>query len=203
MLVPAMSLPEIRAEIEKDYPILFRKACYVCEKLAKEHKLRNDELLEQVFDYYSKYKNTWLYRINISKRTRNTRFLVYYYGKKGLNAIQPAFEASTRKSGAMIFFTAHFFNRYNERRSLQLIKPYDIMKKFILENGEFHFDRLETIRGGVSRTLCVMETGVAMGVYDEITKWIRLNTYVSNATLTGNQQERYDRMRAQFEEEDL
>jgi len=42
-----------------------------------------------------------------------------------------------------------------------------------------------------------------MGMCDEITKWVRLNTYVNNDMLTNNQQQRYDRMRAQFEEEDL
>jgi len=49
MLVPLMTIEEIRREINKDFPIVFRKMGYVAQKLKKK--------FVQFFDYYSKYKN--------------------------------------------------------------------------------------------------------------------------------------------------
>src|SRR5205814_4869891 len=117
MLVPAMSLQEIRAEFDKDFPIIFRKSSYVCEQVHKRYKPRIDEVVEHVYDYTSKYKNTWLYKVMVSKKKSESRYLLYFYGARGLVGIQPC---TIQNETVLIYLTAHFINRYNERLKLNL-----------------------------------------------------------------------------------
>jgi hypothetical protein len=59
MIIPTMTLEEIRKEISKDFPILDRKVNYVVHDLLK--KLSNYEKTKgyvQFFDYCSK----WIFR---------------------------------------------------------------------------------------------------------------------------------------------
>src|ERR1043165_7166493 len=122
MIVPAMSLQEVRKEIAKDFPILYRKAQYVFGKLEKQHRPLGNKFIEEVFDYYSKYKNHWLYKFSISKAESIVQFMVYFESKRGLSAVLMMHDSET-----LVYMTAHFFNRYNERLHLNLVKPYDIL----------------------------------------------------------------------------
>lgn len=184
MLVPAMTLTDIRKEIEKDFPILHRKSGYITQKLSR---LYSDSLREKkvtrFFDYQSKYKNKWIYKIELSKKKTNVTFLTYYYGKKGLTAIEPM------SGNTLLYFTAHFFNRYNERRKLNLTMPNDIMQAFLNDNMNFNFQRLEEFRPGVFKIFGVTQSGVVLGIYHVKLNFYKLNTFITSDMLKSGQTE--------------
>ena len=123
MIVPSMSFEEMRKEIEKDFEILYRKAKFVTRKVEHDNSPLSNKRIIKYFDYYSKYKNTWIYKVDISKKYNIVSFMVYFYGDKGLNA----FEKLTNGE-SICYFTAHFFRRFNERCKLNLTVPNDIIR---------------------------------------------------------------------------
>jgi len=79
MLVPAMTLKEVRREFEKDFEIIFRKATYVSHKLEKNlSKTMKEKGFVRFYDYFSKYKNKWIYRMHINKKQDIVSFMMFY-----------------------------------------------------------------------------------------------------------------------------
>jgi len=184
MLVPAMTLEEIRREVEKDYPIVHRKSSYVSRKL--QRLLRNairENTVVRFFDYYSKQKNNWIYKIELNKKLPQITFAVYYYGDKGLTVIEPI------ASNIMLYCTAHFFNRYNERRNLNLIMPNDIIRSFMNDNVQFTFKRLEEIYPGNYTVFGTTDSGITLGTFNASTNLYKLNTFITRDMLRGDQVE--------------
>ena len=126
MLVPSMTLGEIRKEMKKDFPILQRKSLYMIKDLSDERKKSKDKSFSGVYDYLSKYKNKWLYKIAFNAKVYHAAYLAYFYNDVGLVAIEPLPSANY-----LIFYTTHFFKRYNERLNLNIVKPYDILHHYV------------------------------------------------------------------------
>ena len=53
MLVPSMTDEEIRKEIEKDFPILYRKSLYVAAEIKKQNMPLQKKRIIKTFDYVS------------------------------------------------------------------------------------------------------------------------------------------------------
>ena len=126
MLVPSMSLEEIRREIHKDIIIVWRKVRYTVIDLKKANKPLGNRRIVKLLPYRSTQKNTWLIKIEIDKKGTLLSFLVYYYNNNGLAAIEVFFN-----SAMMMYFTTHFFKRYNERLNLNCKTPEELLHTFM------------------------------------------------------------------------
>jgi hypothetical protein len=182
MFVPSMTLEEIRKEIDKDFPIVYRKAQYVSEKLFRQIKPAKGKTYVKLYDYLSKHKNRWIYKIDISKHETFVHFMTYFYGKKGLVVF-----GLLSSEDSVNLFTSHFLNRYNERLNLNINKPEGIIHYFLTETPAYHLTYIETINDEFRKFFCVIPTGVILGIEDKKNKFRKMNTFLSNNMLKGNQ----------------
>lgn len=184
MIVPSMTLEEIKEEIRKDYPILKRKSEYVAKKMRRTLRPARRQEIIRLFDYTSKYKNTWIYLVNVSKKHYKMKYLVYYYGHRGLTALQLG------RGDQLMYCTAHFFQRYNERLQLNLTLPVDILHTFMEDGHLYQFEHLEEVEPGIFKTFGAARSGVVLGMYNEGLNLYKANTFLTNDMLRGDQVER-------------
>lgn len=184
MIIPSMSLEEICREIKKDAPILFRKMGYVTHDLQKKlskHEIKTGSV--KFFDYLSKYRNNWIYRISIdSKKTHNSAMLVYHNGR-GHAGIVATPELN------IIYHTGHFFNRFNERCRLGLTSFNDIVKKYMDQTFIIQFQELEEIKPGIFTIFSIISSGAVLGVYNKNLGFVKANTFLTNEMLFQNQKD--------------
>jgi len=194
MLVPSMSIDELRIEMGKDMLILMRKSDYVAHKLMRAHMPLKDKHIVRFYDYYSKYKNNWIYRIEMTKKITLFSYMAYFETPKGINAmymLQPQL--------ALCYFTSHVFNRYNERTKLNLVKPIEIMQSFMNNNGQMQAETLEETSAKIAKVFVVSDSGVLLGWYDGEKKFYKFNTFITHEMLKGDQLEREAELKLQLE----
>ena len=184
MIVPSMTLEEIRKEIEKDFPILQRKMGYVANDLGKKlSKVEKRQSNTYFYDYISKYKNYWIYRITANRIGPTYSAIMLYHNGRGHVGI-------TSTSDLYItYFTGHFFERYNERRKLGLKTIPDIARAFITEFDNFKFQEMEQIDEGIYKIFGTISSGIVLGMFNKPLMLVKANTFVANETLTKNQKE--------------
>ena len=89
----------------------------------------------------------------------------------------------------LIYHTGHFFERYNERRKLELKTLTEIIHTYLDDSGLHHFEKLEEIAPGIFTIFCISRSGVIMGTYNKELKLLKANTYLPNEMLSKNQSE--------------
>lgn len=182
MLVPSMTLEEICKEIDKDYPILFRKTSYVMHKLERAlSKSEKEKGFVHFYDYCSKYQNHWIYRVCITKKESLVSCLLLYHNGRGHIAIG----ATPDKN--IFYYTGHFFERYNERCKLGLKSLDDIYHAYLNAIYRFHFQDIEEVAPGIFKTFCVIESGIILGMHNRRLKLFKANTFISNNMLRKDQ----------------
>ena len=182
MLVPSMTLEEIRKEIDKDYPILFRKAGYVMHKLERVlSKPEKEQGFVHFYDYCSKYKNHWIYRIQITKKESSVSCLLLYHNDRGHVAI------GATPDRTIVYYTGHFFERFNQRCKLGLKSLDDIYHAYLNSICRFGFIDIEEIAPDVFKTFCVIESGIILGMHNRRLKLFKANTFISNDMLRNDQ----------------
>ncbi len=182
MLVPSMTLEEIRREVEKDYPILLRKTSYVLIKIAKRLSIAQKEKgFVQFFEFCSKYRNHWIYRTIITKKQSFVSSLLLYHNGRGHVAI------AVTQHRDIIYYTAHFFKRYNERRKLNLKTNDEIYHTFLNENIFFKFEKLQEVEPGIFKIFCVIDSGIVLGMYNSHLHIVKANTFISHDMLRKDQ----------------
>ncbi len=193
MLVPSMTLAEIKKEIDKDFPIVRNKGIYVQRKLLHEYKPKGGETIVKYFDYVSKYKNNWIIRFGLNKKNTFSNHITYYYGDKGLLAIAPV------DNGALLtFHTTHFFKRFNERLNLNLTLPKDIIRKFMNENDRYEVHQLEEYSRGVFSIFVAARNGYILGTHDKNLRIIRMNTFITFEMLKCDQRSVADKLNSEM-----
>jgi hypothetical protein len=184
MIIPSMTLEEIRREIEKDYPILFRKMEYVAhdmnKALSKTDKLKG---VERYFDYCSKYKNQWIYRICFTQKKIEFENMLLFHNGKGHAAICVSADME------LIYHTGHFFQRFNERCNLGLKTIPDIIRAYMRENKEYEMKELVEVEPGIFKIFGLIKSGIILGMQNANLKLFKLNTFISNNMLSKNQNE--------------
>jgi hypothetical protein len=184
MIIPGMTLEEIRKEIEKDYPILLRKMGYVAtelgKKLSKEEKRQGNIYF---YDYVSKYNNNWIFRIKANKQGPVYNAIMLYHNGRGHVGI------SSTPEFYITYHTGHFFERYNERRKLGLKSIHEIVCAFLAEVDVFKFQEMDEIDEGIYKIFGMIPSGIVLGMFNKPLMLVKANTFVANETLTLNQKE--------------
>jgi hypothetical protein len=179
-----MTLEEIRKELEKDFPILFRKVCYVTKDWNKRlSKAEKEKGFERFYEYCSKYKNQWIYRIHITKNDSDCTATMLYYNGKGHAAI------TMTRTTEFIYHTGHFFERYNERRNLGLKTINDVIRAYMRENNRYDFKSVETVAPNIEKIFCSINSGILLGMINKNVKVVKANTFIPNEMLSKNQSE--------------
>jgi len=177
-----MNLAEIRKEIDKDFPIVTRKSLYVLQDLIKENKPLRGKRIIKVYDYLSKYKNTWIYKWDIDKKVTLPNYLVWYYGNRGLTAIE-----TFTKNESLFYYTSHYFKRYNERLNLQISDPKTLLHTFMQNHIAYTFQFLDELSPGILKFFAVTKNGVALGTYIRKFNYYKMNTFITHDMLKGDQ----------------
>lgn len=107
MLVPQMSMDEMIKEVKKDLPILERKSNYHAVKLFKICSPIGNKTVIRLFDYYSKYKNKWIYKLHLSKQEWTGAYITYFESEKGLCAFMPS---TLKNNDVHVFFLPLIFS---------------------------------------------------------------------------------------------
>ena len=194
MIVPSMNLEEIKAEIAKDHAILYRKSIFVGHELERELRLKSNERKKLSFDYFSKYKNNWVYAFDITKKDVICSFMIYYYSDRGLNAF-----LKLGDNIGLVFFSAHFFTRFNERLKLNYTSPKQIIHYFLNNNSGFAFHKIDLIDKNRYKFFCRFRDGIALGTMDLETHIYKMNTFITPDMLLGDQQELNDNLSSQLD----
>jgi len=182
MLLPSMTVEEIRKEFEKDYEIFVRKIGYVAIDLEK--RLSNYEKkqgYQYFFNYLSKYKNKWICKIFLKKIDYSYTSMLIYHNGKGHVAL------TILHTGNIVYHTGHFFERYNERCNLGINNFDDIVKHYMVNIGGYRFEKLNEISPGIYKMFCTIPTGIALGMYNSKHNLIKANTFIPNNMLNQNQ----------------
>ncbi len=198
MMVPGMTLEEIKKEVAKDFAILYRKMGYVTEEMHKKwRREKKPDGYAEFFNYTSKYKNHWIYRLQSFKKYCAASAMLLYYNGKGHAAI------SVSKDISIIYHTGHFFLRYNERRNLQLKTLEDIVRAYMNENFDIEYLDLEKISDKVTHIFGEIDSGVVLGSFHRRLDFLRLNTYLPHHMLSRNQNQRLAELKATMNESDF
>jgi len=194
MILPTMTFEEVRRELEKDAPIVMRKAYYV--SLDLEKKMGKAGLKQgpiQYFDYLSKYKNQWIYRLRFTKKRTEISVMMVYHNGHGHAAVAVSPEDD------IVYHTPHFLNRYNERRNLGLTNYKNIIHAFMNENQIYTWEELEEIKEGVFKVFMQIPSGAVLGTLDKNLWFTKANTYLPNEMLNKTQTERQADMKERIE----
>jgi hypothetical protein len=184
MIVPAMNLAELRKEIYKDFEIVERKSLFVLKDLKKEHAPLRQKRVIKVYDYFSKFKNNWIFKWDVDKKVSISVYLAWYIGNRGLTAIQ-----TYTKSSTLLYYTSHYFKRYNERLKLEINDPKKLLHVFMHNHLAYQFQLLEEIAPGVWKFFAYTKNGVALGTYIKSDDCYKMNTFITHDMLKGNQLE--------------
>ena len=194
MLVPRMTIKEIRNETVKDYPMVLRKMEYVAKDLLKNlDKKKLCEGYVHYFDYVSKLKNHWICKVEVNKKFYDRlAMLVYHngFGHAGISVVD---------FSKIVYHTGHFFLRYNERRNLGLVNFNDIVRAFMKENCSYQFYNIDCIGDRIFTIFGQIESGVIAGTVDRNLFFAKMNTYLPEAILSPNQEKRLARLRDAME----
>ena len=194
MLVPNMTEDEIAKEVHKDFAIVRRKIQYHAQDIRRmiiKGSVKHGNKL--YFDYTSKYKNHWIYRIITFKKDYDSVAMLVYHNGRGHVGIEVA------QDGTIMFHTGHFFLRYNERLNLGLVNFNDIVKAFMSESFMYHVQYLDEISPDVYTFFGRIETGIILGTANRKKHFARINTFLPETNLSYNQKELHEKLRIEIE----
>jgi hypothetical protein len=194
MLVPSMTMREIRNEMVKDFPMVYRKMEYVAEDLKKTlDKKTFCQGYVHFFDYVSKLKNHWICRVAVDKfRFQRRAIMVYHngHGHVGISVID---------FNKIVYHTGHFFLRYNERLNLGLKDFHDIVRAYLKENYDYNFINIDCIGERIYTIFGTINSGVVAGTIHSDLMFAKMNTFLPEAILSPNQEKRLAKLRQVME----
>ena len=131
MIVPNMNSKELLIEVFKDLEVVNRKATYLTQGLRREAVKSKTKYVQRVFDYKSMRHNYWFIVVDYLVSEPSFTIVVYYRDQYGLNGI---LVDGTHQ--ALIHFTPHFLDRYNERFLKQKgVSKVELLKRFVPTNS--------------------------------------------------------------------
>ncbi len=187
MFVPEMTLQEIKKEMFADLPAITNKVIAESAKGMKYVRKTNTSYLYRTYDYISPRNNPWIYGYTCrgytnDKTTIHTMALIYQHN--GYTALHYAINENL-----LLYHTAHFFKRYDERLGLGLVNPRDKIRHFIQHGAEAPYEKLQDIKPGVFSFFALDKMGVVLGTHYEDLRVVKFNTFLTMDMLKGKQKE--------------
>jgi hypothetical protein len=184
MIVPNMSLTEIRKAISDDFDNEIKRKIQLVKITHQGKWMRNGrkDFVETIL-FPSKSKNNW--RITITCNSGGVHSVPYLvsYNNTGITAshIDPEGAFSS-----LMHFNTHFFKRYRERGKVGIEKPEDLVKFFFKKNSVLltcYYPRED----GTQQLFTPLTGGVGLGNYHEESDICEFKTFVDDSLLREDQ----------------
>jgi len=186
MIVPNMSLPEIRKSVFDDF------VCEVKNKIqsvkvthhSKWIRSGKKDFVETIF-FPVKSRNNW--RMTIACNNNGVTAFPYLvsYNNIGMMASHIPLDDD---SMPLMHFNTHFFKRYKERGKVAIEKPEDLVKRFFRKNTVLlpcYFPR----KDGTLQLFTPLAGGVGLGNYHIESDICEFKTFVDDSLLGQNQKD--------------
>lgn len=184
MIVPNMSLPEIRKSVSDDF---------VCEIKSKVQSVKvthhskwirsgRKDFVETIL-FPVKSRNNWRITVTCNKDGINVIPYLISYNNRGMMASHIPLDDD---SMPLMHFNTHFFKRYRERGRIAIEKPEDLVKKFFRKNIVLlpcYFPR----KDGTKQLFTPLAGGVGLGNYHVESDLCEFKTFVDDSLLGQNQ----------------
>jgi len=187
MIVPSMTLPEIRKALVADYDRELKVKMNAL-RISSEGKWartgRKD--FAETIQFTTQSGNQW--RITVECKKGNIVTLPYLvaYDDKGITAWHfLAYFGSDR----LMYFNTHFFKRYKERGKIGIEKPEDVVKHFFRKNIVV-FPSYYPMEDGTKQLFCSVFGGVGLGKFHndaDVGEIYEFKTFVDNSLLREDQ----------------
>jgi hypothetical protein len=183
MIVSSMTYIEIRKEVQNDLVSVIKKSKYVEAELEKKMKRNKLKTITHIYDYCSPNKNNWIVKMEIGKKKVSRDFVTYFYIDDKIVAVQ------VLDIPYILYYTSHFFKRYKERLKLDIIKPEEIIRKYLNDSTNFVPKVLEIVDNNLLKMYIVCNQGTILGTLHTDTFICKMNTFLSSEMLKTDQVE--------------
>lgn len=184
MIVPNMSLPEIRKSVFGDFEHEIKNKVQTIKVTYQGRWIRNGRKnFVETIAYRVKSKNTWRITVSCDKNGVSAVPYLISYNHIGVTAshIPENFEMIP-----LMYFNTHFFKRYRERANVSIEKPEDLVKNFFRKNPFLlpcYFPR----KDGTQQLFTPLYGGIGLGNYHEEADICEYKTFVDNSLLRPDQ----------------
>lgn len=184
MLVPGMSLSEIKKAVVDDYNCEIKSKMQHIEVICRSKWIRNGRKdFAETIAFPVKSRNTWRMTVTCNKSGVNAIPYLISYDKTGITAshIPKGFEPVQ-----LMHFNAHFFKRYRERAKIAIDKPEHLVKNFFRKNLVLlpcYYPR----KNGTQQLFTPLAGGVGLGNYHPEPVICEFKTFVDNSLLRKDQ----------------
>ncbi len=184
MIVPTMSLPEIRKSILDDYTVDLKSKIESVKITHQSKWIRNGrkDFSETILSPV-KSKNNWHITVACNKNGVTVIPYLISYNNIGITASNISLDSDTLP---MMHFNTHFFKRYRERGKITIEKPEDLVKYFFKKNITLlpcYYSRED----GTQQLFTPLAGGVGLGNYHVESDICEFKTFVDNSLLRRDQ----------------
>jgi hypothetical protein len=189
MIVPGMTLPEIRQSVLKDYQSELRNKL---NSITVTHQRKWQvngcrDTLETIL-FPTKSKNDWRIIIECTSFGASTMAYLVSYNTIGITA---SFLCTAFDSLSFMHFNTHFFKRYKERLKLKIEKPEELVKTFFKKNRHL-FPGFLDMEDGSKQLFVPLRGGVGLGIHHPDDDIYEFKTFVDDSLLKENQRKRIE-----------
>jgi hypothetical protein len=184
MLVPTMSLTEIKKSVINDYRPEVKNKVETIKIAYKAKWIREGRKdFVETINFPVKSKNNWRITILCVKGNISTIPYLISYDKYGITATLFLTEFVDDQ---MLHFNAHFFKRFRERGKIDIDKPDQVIKLFFRKN-QFLVPCYSPRDDGTQQLFVPLLGGVGLGNYHLDNNICEFKTFVDNSLLGKNQ----------------
>ena len=186
MLVPTMTLHEIRKALVYDYEHEVHARMRADEVIATGKWIRGGRKdFVETNTFITNTKNKWRIIVMCDNGIVATNAYVVSYNHIGITASHFPFGMDTEQ---FMHFNTHFFKRYKERAKLNIDKPEDLVKYFFRHNLGM-IPAYFPMKDGTKQLFCSLNGGVGLGKYHDDGNILEFKTFVDNSLLSTEQKE--------------
>ena len=184
MIVPGMSLQEIKKSLLNDYDTELRARLNFIDITYKRKWLLNGkhDAIETIH-FPAKSKNNWRITVHCQKTHVHVVPYLISYNEFGIVA---ALLTPSLTPMAFMHFNTHFFQRYRERAKIKADKPVELVKTFFKQNM-YMMPASITQENGSEQVFTPLNGGVGLGIYHEADDIYEFKTFVDNSLLKEEQ----------------
>jgi hypothetical protein len=186
MLVPSMTLQEIRKALVTDYEKELNGKLKAIEISSNGKWIRNGRKdFTETIMFTTKSKNNWRITIEYNKGNLTTIPYLVSSDDSGITASHFLFGFG---SDMLMHFNTHFFQRYRERGKINIEKPQDLVKHFFRKNTVM-LPCYFPMPDGTQQLFCPLTGGIGLGRVYEEGEIHEFKTFVDDSLLREDQKQ--------------
>ncbi len=191
MLVPSMTVSEVRTELLKDFETVRRK--FTTEGLLLQKEMLRKGLQHQVLAacFKTARHNQWNVLHQLSATHSNTFYYIKTFDAAGMVVVYSFIFDDKEEAGRdilLVKYYKHFFDRYNQRMGLGFSDTSKTVKHFFKRNIHLTVYNTEPIENRICCSRFVYQEGLGMCWKDETQQTYHVKTFISEDMYTKNQQ---------------